>query len=304
MATATPLFHHQSGSTLARARYLGSLATHSLIAESELTPKPGLVDRRGSGAHDDLCLPLMLRSAEVLEPFFSAMAASAAHRCLDAALRYDLAVIGRHAERAMFSATGGINTHKGAIWGLGLLVSAAAQTGETTPERIAFAAGVIARIPDRARPRVLSHGDVVRTRYAVEGARGEACANFPHVISIGLPALRSARAAGFAETACRLAALLSIMAVLDDSCVLYRGGLQGAETVQMGSARVLVEGGPGTPGGDRALLQLDRELVMRRLSPGGSADLLAATLFLDALERGLSHVVPDNSFGKELHGAD
>ena len=103
-------------------------------------------------------------------------------------------------------------------------------------------------------------------------------------IEIGLPALEVARRNGLPETAGRLCALLSIMAQLEDTCVLYRGGLKGAAAVKNGARAVLAAGGPGSEAGDVELQRFDRELIRRNLSPGGSADLLAATLFLHSLK--------------------
>jgi triphosphoribosyl-dephospho-CoA synthase len=282
-------------------RYLASLAKQALIAEAQLTPKPGLVDRRGSGSHADLSLEIMIRSAAAIEPFFFHMAAASASARVGAALRAELAGIGREAESAMFNVTGGTNPHKGAIWILGLLIAGASSQG-TAPVRVAEVAGSIARIPDRARLQVVSHGDLVRVRYGAAGARGEACAGFPHVIDVGLPALTSARDRGLCEETSRLTALLQIMASLEDTCVLYRGGLEGLELVQRGSRSVLEAGGPGTSQGNAALNQLDRALFEQRLSPGGSADLLAATLFLDALDGSKGTVREDNSLNRGTNG--
>src|ERR1700683_5469786 len=128
-----------------RSRLLATLASQALIAEAELTPKPGLVDRRGSGAHSDLSLDLMRRSATVVEPFFADMASAAEGRVADRDLREELAAIGRDAERAMYKATEGANSHKGAIWILGLLVAAAAQKDDLSARQIASAAGAMAR---------------------------------------------------------------------------------------------------------------------------------------------------------------
>jgi len=144
----------------------------------------------------------------------------------------------------------------------------------------------------------------VQNRYGVIGARGEATAEFPHVVQVGLPSLRDAGAAGKTETASRLSSLLSIMAMLDDTCILYRGGLAGAERVKNGAATVLKAGGPGTRQGDAALREFDHELLQERLSPGGSADLLAAVLFLDCLDSAAASIVDDNSDKEEKHGAD
>jgi triphosphoribosyl-dephospho-CoA synthase len=281
------------------AQHVAELARQALVAEAELTPKPGLVDRRGPGPHSDLSLNLMRRSASAIAPYFADMAFASRAVPLSSALRTEVAAIGRDAEAAMFRATGGSNSHKGAIWILGLLVTAAGQRIDSNSEAIAQDAGYLARLPDRVQPQLVSHGDVVRARYGATGARGEAHAGFPHVVQVGLPALRVARSMGCTETNSRLSALLSIMVELEDTCVLYRGGDEGLATVQKGAAEVLISGGLGSAAGDDALRRFDRELFTRRVSPGGSADLLAATLFLDALERGQYTVVEDNSLSEE-----
>jgi triphosphoribosyl-dephospho-CoA synthase len=283
---------------------LASIAKQALIAEAELTPKPGLVDRRGSGAHTDLSLGLMRYSAETIEPFFASMAVASSKRPLSRLLREELGAIGRKAEHAMSLATGGTNTHKGGIWVLGLLVAAASQSEDLNPIRVAGLAGSIARLPDLVRPELVSHGDVVRERYGVVGARGEAYTDFPHVVKVGIPALRAARVTGKSETASRLFSLLSIMAELDDTCVLYRNGLEGGEVVKAGAKAVLAVGGPGSQEGNAALRRFDRKLLEKRISPGGSADLLAASLFLDCLESGREAIPRDQSVGKETYGED
>ena len=287
---------------LARSEQLSELAWQSLIAEAELTPKPGLVDGRGPGSHSDLSLDLMRKSAGAIAPYFTRMALASAEGQMDTSLRAAVASIGREAEAAMLCATSGSNAHKGAIWVLGLLVCAASLSEGSDPEFVAEAAGYLARLPDRAKPQVVSHGDVVRERYGTSGARGEAYGNFPHIVKIGLPALKEARNSGRTERDSRLAALLAIMSRLDDTCVLYRGGPEAQRIVHEGAARVIKVGGPGRPKGNAELIALGQELVGLHISPGGSADLLAATLFLDALERGLERVEEDNSLVEENNG--
>ena len=292
----------QQLNALGRSERLSELAWQSLIAEAELTPKPGLVDGRGSGSHSDLSLDLMRRSADAIAPYFTRMALASADIQMDASLRAVVAGIGREAEAAMLRATSGSNTHKGAIWVLGLLVCGASLSEGFRPEFVAEAAGYLARLPDRARPQAVSHGDVALERYGATGARGEAHGNFPHVVNVGLPALKAARKSGQTERDSRLAALLAIMSHLDDTCVLYRGGPEAQRIVHEGAARVIKVGGPGSPKGDSALIALGKKLVDLRISPGGSADLLAATLFLDALERDLERVEKDNSLVEENNG--
>ncbi len=285
-----------------RSKRLAFLAREALIAEAELTPKPGLVDRRGSGAHHDLSLALMRQSATAIEPYFAAMASCSQGHDIDCNLRSQLAAIGSHSERAMHQATQGSNAHKGAIWILGLLVAGAMCAPNEDTREIVAAAAAIARLPDRAQPKLLTHGDIVRNRYGAGGARMEASTNFPHVTKCGLPMLRDRRGRKFPEEVCRLDALLSLMAELDDTCVLYRGGVEALSVVKAGAQAVLDGGGYSNANGRQRLRELDRELIARHVSPGGSADLLAATIFLDALEYQRIAVWKDRSHGEETNG--
>ncbi|MCC8404357.1 triphosphoribosyl-dephospho-CoA synthase [Paraburkholderia sp. MMS20-SJTN17] len=269
------------------------LARHAitaLIDEAELTPKPALVDRRGSGAHRDLDLAIMRRSAHALEPTFAALARTARRRVEPSALlRAELAQIGRAGEQDMMRATGGSNAHRGAIWIIGLLVAGVALETSSGPanhpdaSRVCTLAAQIACFPDRFAAASDSHGERARQRYQVGGARREAQDGFPHALDVGLPALHAARARKLDENATRIDALLAIMSTLDDTCLLHRAGLAGLHAGQLGAQRVLDAGGSSTPAGRVALDALERELLSLNASPGGSADLLAATLFLDML---------------------
>jgi triphosphoribosyl-dephospho-CoA synthase len=265
-----------------RALQLADLAIEVLITEAMLTPKPALVDQRGPGAHCDLDLARMIRSARSLHAAFLEMATLAAGRRPDQALREQLALIGRDGERDMFSASAGSNTHRGAIWVIGLLLAAhSIAAARATPREIARLAGVIARHEDRFAPRQDSHGLRACELYGVAGARGQGRSGFPHVVDIGLPALWSARARGADENSAQLDALMAIMSSLDDTCLLYRGGFTALHAAQSGARAVLALGGCARAAGRSALLRLDRRLLALNASPGGSADLLAACLFLD-----------------------
>ncbi|MGC1331072.1 triphosphoribosyl-dephospho-CoA synthase, partial [Pseudomonas sp.] len=126
----------------------------------------------------------------------------------------------------------------------------------------------------------------VEQRYGAGGARAEAQAGFPAIITRALPQLRASRQAGHGEQNARLDALLAIMATLADTCVLYRAGPDGLIVMQQGAQAVLDAGGSGTLAGRRRLHELDQQLLALNASPGGAADLLAACLFIDRLERG------------------
>jgi triphosphoribosyl-dephospho-CoA synthase len=265
---------------------LADLVVDVLVEEAHLAPKPGLVDSRGNGAHRDLNLALMCASAQALQPAFVAMAeAGIGATGPTQALREQLGRLGRKAEAAMMHTTRGVNTHRGAIWSMGLLVAAAMlEREEPEPSSVAATAGAIARMPDRFLPSYTGNkGEQACRDYGVGGARGQAQAGFPHVIALGLPELRSSRTRGDTENAARLNALLAIMSRLDDTCVLSRAGEVALSRVQTGAARVLAAGGAGRLDGRRLLRKLDADALEHNVSPGGAADLLAATLFLDRL---------------------
>ena len=271
--------------------WLADLAVEALIAEVNLTPKPALVDQRGNGAHDDLSLELMEQSAYSLRPMFVEMAQAAFlhHTCLQT-LREVIGGIGRAGEEKMLQATHGVNTHRGAIWALGLLVTAAALATRLHRPLIAMelcqCAGDIARLEDRFLPQqATSHGQHVQKTLGAKGAKQQAQDGFPAVIQCGLPQLKNSRKAHGNEIAARVDALLAIMSTLDDTCVLYRAGELGLSRMQKGTRYVLQCGGYSTAAGQCAYNFLEMDLMRLRASPGGSADLLAATLFLDWLER-------------------
>lgn len=152
---------------------LAWLAVSALLDEAELTPKPALVDRRGNGAHHDLDLARLRRSALALQEGFAALARTARNQPPSLPLREQLGRIGRDMEQRMLAATHGSNAHRGAIWALGLLVAAAAgHPARRKAAGVAAAAAVLARLPDRWGPRPPSNGERVRARFAAAGARG------------------------------------------------------------------------------------------------------------------------------------
>ena len=259
---------------------VAELAVSSLIEELELTPKPGLVDKQNTGAHKDLNVQLMRASAESLRDTFKEIALISYDRSPSQSLREEIAAIGRDGEKRMFGVTGGINTHKGAIWTIGLLASAfSIGKGRFTTEEILSIAGKLARYPDRYCPVTDTNGKRVIKKFGVKGAKGEAQQGFPHIRQFSLPMLNHSRAIGLTKEKAKLRALLSLMAHLDDTCILHRGGSDGLSFAKEQAEFFLISG-------DFDLLnQMDEEFINRNISPGGSADLLAATLFLDKISK-------------------
>ncbi|MFW0794747.1 triphosphoribosyl-dephospho-CoA synthase [Gordonia sp. CPCC 205515] len=267
---------------------LADAAVAALCAEATLSPKPGLVDARGSGAHTDMDLDLLLRSAQVLRPTFTDLAAAGLAGGTDLPrLRADLAGVGRVGERTMMAATGGVNTHRGAIWALGLTVGAAAslapESGAGSAAAILDRVAAIAAHDDPAAPAPHTPGARARAHYAVGGAVGAARAGFPAAVA-ALMSIRGSRLAGATEEQARLDGLLAAMTDLDDTCVLVRGGRSALHTVRSGARRALAVGGARTPAGRAVITELDRRLCATGISPGGSADMLALALLLDELD--------------------
>jgi triphosphoribosyl-dephospho-CoA synthase len=260
------------------------LAVDCLKREVATHPKPGLVSQVDSGAHDDMDAALMNRSADTLVPFFAELAEAGASGCDMNRLR----VIGIEAERTMLAATDGINTHRGAIFGLGLLCAAA---GFRTAYRVRGSLGAI--VAARWGRQILagpvalrSHGTVIARRYGVGGARMEASRGFPSVYRCGLAALEAGRAlAPGDEEAARVQLCMALIAAVEDTNLLHRGGPDGLAFARKVAQRFLAAGGVSDPAWRDRAGEIHRDFVARRLSPGGCADLLAMTLFVDRMER-------------------
>ncbi len=258
---------------------IGRLATDSLKLEIATYPKPGLVSPVDTGAHDDMDAAMMDRSADALEPFFARLAeAGAAGAGMDR-----LRAIGIEGEIAMMAATGGVNTHRGAIFGMGLLCAAA---GFRMAYRATGALGeIVAHLWGTEIVRgpipLHSHGSMVARRHAAGGARAEAAAGFPSLYRIALPALAEARHRSADEEACRVQALMALIVGVDDTNLLYRGGAEGLAFAQTRARTFLDAGGIGAVDWRVDAIAAHRDFTARRLSPGGCADLLAMALFVE-----------------------
>ncbi|MGU3362746.1 triphosphoribosyl-dephospho-CoA synthase MdcB [Methylobacterium sp. M6A4_1b] len=263
---------------------IARLATQCLRLELATYPKPGLVSHVDCGSHSDMDADTFRASASALEPFFADLAAAGSTGAAMAELRR----IGLAAEAAMRAATGGVNTHRGAIFGLGLLSAAAGALGPC-PAAGSLGAHVREHYADAILdgPELLhAPGARARRRHGVGGAPAEAAAGFPTLYAIGLPALRRARARRpEPPEAARVEACLALIARLEDTNLLHRGGSEGFAFARARAARLLAEGGVARDDWFARAEALHRAFVARRLSPGGAADLLAMTLFVDAWER-------------------
>jgi triphosphoribosyl-dephospho-CoA synthase len=274
------------GPRIVDSESIAAAAIDCLLLELETWPKPGLVSHLDPGSHDDMDAGTFRVSVAAIAPFLHALADAGASGCGMGRLR----IIGLEAEAAMLTATSGVNTHRGAIFGMGLLCAAAgARTGGRVDPTLSLGASV-ARLWGTSilgGPVLLhSHGSGARRRFGAGGARMEAARGFPSIYQVALPALqRGVLNASGDVNAGRIEACFALISTVEDTNLLHRGGLAGLRFARRAARTFLDEGGVGGPDWRRRARSVHESFVARRLSPGGSADLLAMALFVEACER-------------------
>jgi holo-ACP synthase/triphosphoribosyl-dephospho-CoA synthase len=272
------------------AEHIGELAYQSLLTEVRLTPKPGLVDQRNTGAHRDMDLGTFERSAGAIASWLPRFvtegreyAWAPAHTFLSL-----LRPTGILCEQAMIQATAGINTHKGSIFALGLLCA------------------VIGRLQSRGEPvctewicretaevchdlveqelecehNPVTAGERLFREFGLTGARGEAASGYATVRRHALPVLRLMRQAGVDGETALLQATLHLLAFNNDTNLVSRGGMEGLTYVRDCAQRLLRQGGVFQSAWKQRLESFDDDLIARNLSPGGTADLISVAWFL------------------------
>lgn len=300
--------------------YVAECALEALLLEVAATPKPGLVDRRNNGAHRDMNFYTFIRSALSLRPHFALMAQAGqdlAKRPPQELFNY-VRILGLAAEKDMFAATNNINTHKGALFALGLLCASAGQACCRSADRSGWQPAALGQFvaqmsqglcqreladlntlaaqatnatqatgavsltntePDiKVRPTAaLTHGQRMYLQYGACGARGQAESGFAQVIEKYLPYLRDLKKQQLDQDEILVRTLLLIGADLDDTNILNRVGATKAAWAKEACAALHEHYT------HEAACQLDDLFIKERISPGGSADLLSVTIFLDKL---------------------
>jgi triphosphoribosyl-dephospho-CoA synthase len=269
------------------ARDIARLAVRSLHTELTLYPKPGLVSRLDNGAHCDMNAAAFVKSLFALRHYFVAIAQAGGNAAPMTVLR----ALGLAAEGRMLCATRGVNTHRGAIFALGLLCAAAgraAAEGHACSD--AAMRDIIATqwrrdlIAAPAPRETVSHGLQMAARYHAAGARGEAMRGFPSIFDVALPALRDALVRGADPERAGVHAFFTLLAVVIDTNVLYRGGAAALAHLQQGAAEFLARGSVFAHDWLPRAEALHRHCSGTRISPGGCADLFAATWFVHLLQ--------------------
>jgi triphosphoribosyl-dephospho-CoA synthase len=273
---------------------VGRLATKALLRELELTPKPGLVDRENSGAHRDMNFSTFQASAAAIAPWFPYFFELGSDFCdVDAkSFLVRIRESGMACERDMLAATGGINTHKGSIFSLGLLCAAVGRlAGRHEAIECEHVCYEVASICDGLVQKDFVRNTAARTagersflQHGLTGARGEAQSGFLTARVHGVTPYVQALLDGASDEQALLEVLVHLMAHNQDTNLVSRGGMEGLLFVQQQARQLLLNVCPPLPIRKTQLAALDRTLIERNLSPGGSADLLAVSWFLANLD--------------------
>lgn len=249
---------------------VADLAERALRLELDTTPKPGLVDRQDNGAHKDMDYALMSKSISALRPYLTRLAVESAKDIDPAKIKE----IGIEAEKAMLKATGGVNTHKGALFCIGLSVAAASYLASTTGSVEAYS---FKELVSRAASEIPSargtHGAEAKRSFKAVGALENARAAYPELFADWLPYYRSLEGDPFR---CHKT-LLHIMTTLDDTNILHRRGAEGLAHAEAEAARLLEDFS------ESGLSSLNKDFIRENISPGGSADMLSLTIFIESI---------------------
>ena len=295
---------------------IGAFATQALLDEVAVTPKPGLVDRTNNGSHRDMDYFSFQASAAALSDYWrgcagigffdrNVSAPNIENRPVSPSETFaKLRPLGKQAERDMLAATGGVNTHKGAIFTLGVLCGAIGrlyepETGLPSVDIILNEAAAMTRETLEAElpaARWNTAGEALYRQYGTRGIRGEVSDGLPAVREISLPVFKKLLAQGLDRNHAAAVTLLHLIAKVEDTNLLHRGGPEGAAWAKQAAAALIgVRWDEQCSSADKLCLslhripsleeiaELDRQFIARNLSPGGCADLLAVTLFLESL---------------------
>jgi len=270
--------------------WIAECAFRGLILEADTHPSPGLVSPSSRGSHSDMHYEMMIRSALAIEPFFVKFAKIGLEsRNADATkVLAFLRKTGIKAERAMFSETNGVNTHKGAIFVQALICTSAGRTRSQPvgPEKVCrtisrMTRGIVRNELEKNRESPRTFGELAYAKYGITGIRGEVERGLPTCLNHGLPGLREGLAAGLDLNDALAHALMHVMSAAEDTNIVKRGGgIQALYCVQERARNALRLGGMTTREGRRKIRLMDSELKKKNLSPGGCADLLGATATL------------------------
>lgn len=312
-----------SSNNVEMLKEIHGLIRNALLSEVYTAPKPGLVDPEDNGSHMDMDVHSFELSSEAITPYLAEMFSIGlrggdADKCF-----LEIRKIGLEAERAMLHATYGVNTHKGMIFTMGIILAAAglaiyrrrsSQLYYIEPDKIGYCSGNVfkteeifqiscAMCSDVLRNELessllrapLTHGERLYRMYGERGIRGQAIDGFPILCKTALPAIRyysdeAKRCSGTSEitdvllNSVRLSTLMTIISELDDSNVLSRSNHETLFWLKGEAASIVRNGAAMSMDGISSIRALNRECIRRNISPGGAADILAVAILLYSME--------------------
>ncbi|MBC8587245.1 triphosphoribosyl-dephospho-CoA synthase CitG [Paratissierella segnis] len=280
--------------------YINSLATKSMLYELAATPKPGLVDRSNSGAHNDMDIFTFIDSSLSINTYFCECAKVGYEYNEDdySNLLNSLRPIGIVAEKKMFEATKGVNTHKGLIFSLGLISAVSGVIYKKTNSiyinsckvsRLMreVAKGLTNELSNIENKSKLTYGEILYKKYGIQGIRGEAESGFETVLEHSLPLFISLiNENKYHINDILVQVLLSLMVNTEDSNILGRHDIDTLIYVKEKAKHAIGLGGYLTYEGQNYVREMDKDFIKRGISPGGAADLLAITIMLHMLQYG------------------
>lgn len=271
---------------------VGQYLTQAILLEVSAHPKPGLVTRLSNGAHKDMSVFTFMMSSAVLSKAFNDLQdIGQAHRGTLVELFCKLRSYGVGAEAELLRVTKGVNTQRGILFAGGIVSAVSGYAMNMGLSRDALlplikemAAGLVARELKNLDHAAMTAGEKLYYKYGITGIRGEVENGFPSVVNYGLPALEDAFDKGATINDALVHALISLMTVVEDSNVIWRTDYDTLLEVQRIAKNILSLGSVFTEKGRMAIAETERYFLQRRISPGGSADLLSVTITLYLLE--------------------
>lgn len=290
------LYHstNEGKATLDICELVGNLAYHAMMLEVYLTPKPGLVDGNNTGSHADMDLALFVESSKALRPYMKQFVRVGYRKASFPArdLLPFLRKVGIKAESAMYKATDGVNTHKGMIFTIGLICGSVGWlykrglSYDAQRVRAVIKECCASLVSDELKNKTSppsSAGERIYQDYGIGGIRAEAAQGYPTIFNEALPRYEQIIGVGQSEQFALSQTLLSLMANNTDTNLIHRGGIEGLKLVQSEAEKLLAQNIESQELLDKKLDAFDKKLIKQNLSPGGSADLLAATWLLAQL---------------------
>lgn len=244
-------------------------AVNALFKELSTTPKPGLIDNWDNGAHADMDSNLMTLSIGTLEPYFDKLSNIGFSSNLP--LVSLVQKIGIEAEEAMLKATKGVNTHRGALFSLGLTIVGVAYAIYNSSSWSDAVKEIALQIP----ASTTSHGAIARAKYNVTTALDIAQTGYSDLTSLWLKKYEQLDGDEFQD----IKTLLFIMSTLDDTNIIHRVGYDRAQQVKVEASDILNSFSVD------AVSKLNDQYIKENISPGGAADMLALTIFISMINK-------------------